>query len=102
MTGYKSPPARRSEIRVQTPYTNLERLAARYATGMTWKALGAGIGVSAATVRRAVMLGEYPNDNELRRRLGIPELAPAPVCPVHGVVHSHVCKASKMPPQWNV
>lgn len=87
MTGYKSPPAKRSTIRVQIEYTNLERLAERYAAGMTWKALGAGIGVSAATVRRAVALGEYPHDNSLRSALGLPVTAPAPVCVKCGVVH---------------
>lgn len=87
MTGYKSPPAKRSTIRVQIEYTNLERLAEKYRAGMTWKAIGDEIQVSAATVRRAVVLGIYPSDNKLRTALGLPVTAPAPVCPRCGVVH---------------
>ncbi len=81
MTGYKSPPAKRSTIRVQPLYPNLERLAAMYALGMTWKAIGAEIGVSAATVRRAVVLGLYPANNKDRAALGVPEVAEVEVCP---------------------
>lgn len=97
MTGYKSPPAKRSTIRVQPQYTNLERLAARYATGMTWKALGAEIGVSAATVRRAVVLGLYPANNKDRAALGVPLVGTAELCPVHGKVCAVKHRAATAP-----
>ena len=68
-----------------------------YALLLTWRAVGAKYGVSAGAVYRLAMQGKEPRKMEIRARLGLPALAPAPVCPVHGVVHARLCHAA---PAW--
>ena len=40
-----------------------------------------------------------PHDTNIRLALGLPALAPAPVCPVHGVVHPGRCPKPHTPHQ---
>ena len=44
--------------------------------------------------------GREPHPNDIRHVLGLSELAPAPVCPRHGVVHvSRRCPADNSKPR---
>lgn len=56
-------------------------------------------GISHATLS-AIARGRDPKSPAIRCKLGLPALAPAPVCPVHGVVHvSRRCPVARKPPQ---
>ena len=50
------------------------------------RGIAADYGITCGTVAR-ILRGIEPKRADIRRQLGLPELAPAPVCPVHGVVH---------------
>lgn len=47
----------------------------------------------------AVAKGREPKKAAVRHALGLPALAPAPVCPVHGVVHTGRCPRPKATPK---
>lgn len=55
----------------------------------SWRLVGAEFGVSKGMAFRIVVQRYEPKDREIRERLGLNpiRLAPAPVCPVCGVVH---------------
>lgn len=50
-----------------------------------------GTRVGLGTVYRLAR-GVEPHGSRLRKALGLPLTAPAPVCPVHGVVHARQCR----------
>lgn len=62
----------------------------------TWQAVGAKFGLTPALVYR-VAHGYEPKKPAIRAALGLPALAPAPVCPRHGVVHTRACRAARAP-----
>lgn len=53
-------------------------------------------GVPAGTLC-AIAKGREPHKASVRAALGLPVLAAAPVCPVHGVVHARACRVV---PEW--
>jgi hypothetical protein len=60
-------------MRDQNPPRRLREIAAMF-------------GVTHGVIARA-LAGQEPRDAAIRGLLGLPAMAPAPVCPVHGVVH---------------
>ena len=92
------PPRRRSKpFVVPQLHSVRNRLADDYALLMTWKSVGEKYGVSGRVVYRLVVDDKEPRDNAIRARLGLPALAPAPVCVRCGVVHSRMCRVL---PEW--
>ena len=87
MTGYKNPPRRKTKKIHLTPRNAIsKRLLELYAVHLTWKAVGAEIGITGGMAYRVAVQGYEPRDNAIRSSLGLPVLAPAPVCLVHGKV----------------
>lgn len=64
------------------------QLRASYTTLGTWRAVGDAYSVPARTAWRIANTDYEPKSSSLRLRLGLPALAPAPVCPRHGIVHT--------------
>ena len=68
----------------------------------SWESVGNALGISGGMAYRIAIQGYEPHDNHIRATLGLPELLPAPVCPIHGVVHVRAtCPGVKKPaPRW--
>ena len=49
--------------------------------------MGAEIGISGGMAYRVATSDYEPRDNAIRKLLGLPQLARAPICPTCGVVH---------------
>ncbi len=61
-----------------------------------WRAVGEAFGISGGMAFRIVNEGYEPKDPHIRVKLGLPAMAPAPVCPTCGVVHvSRVCPVQR-------
>ena len=96
---------------VRAPYTfdslQSDLLAQQAALGRDFslRKVAAKYGVSHAVIQR-VLAGVEPTDPTIRKALGLPHLKPAPVCPVHGVVHLGGCPRPKRAPEslsdWTV
>lgn len=82
---------------VQTLDTLKADLQARRATGMTWRAIAAEFPGAPPGTLCAIAKGREPKGAVVRQALGLPALAPAPVCRVHGVVHARQCRVV---PEW--
>lgn len=85
---------------VQTLDTLKADLQARRATGMTgmtWRAIAADFPGAPPGTLCAIAKGREPKGARVREALGLPALAPAPVCRVHGVVHARQCRVV---PDW--
>jgi hypothetical protein len=76
---------------LQTLETVKARLHERRRVLGSWEAVAAEIDVSLGTTVR-VSQGYEPRTPGLRAKFGLPALKPAPVCPVHGVVHARTCR----------
>lgn len=70
-----------------TGNTVQERLRARYGALQDWKAVGAENGVSGGMAYRVATSDYEPRDNGIRSKLGLPVMAPVPVCIHCGVPH---------------
>lgn len=55
--------------------------------------------VTHAVIER-IIAGYDPVDPHIRAVLGLPILAPAPVCPTCGIVHPGRCTVRKPVPEW--
>ena len=60
-----------------------------------------GLPITRVIIWRLVNDFDYePQRTDIRLALGLPALAPAPVCPVHGIVHvAHRCPTQRKPRQ---
>lgn len=63
-----------------------------YSTYQSWRAVSKILGLPAGTLC-AIAKGREPKKAEHRLALGLPVLAPAPICPACKVVHVGRCKA---------
>jgi hypothetical protein len=89
----KPPPRAKTNLSHVTARNTVQaRLLADYALLQDWKAVGAKNGVSGGMAYRVAAQSYEPRNTAIRARLGFPALAPAPVCPVHGVVHARTCR----------
>ncbi len=75
------------------------RLLADYARLGTWQAVGRKYGVSRGMAYRVAVQGYEPKRRHIRFALSFPTLHPAPVCPVHGVVHLGRCPRPRPMPK---
>jgi len=73
----KSTTHQRLQNSIQTAYKRLG----------TWQRVGDKFGISRGLAYRIGVEGYNPKMPHLRATLGLPALAPAPVCPKHHVVH---------------
>lgn len=94
MTGYKSPPRRRTlNIPSTGVYANLDVLAERYRGGASWAAIGAEIKVPGIVVYRAVVRQQFPRNRRYRKALGLvkPPKLPTPkqkrLLAILGILH---------------
>ena len=77
-------------------------------SGKKWQEIGKGYpGVPIGTLCRIAKDKNYcPKRPDILKALGIPAYAPAPICPVHNVVHTGHCPRAKRVPQslfdWTV
>jgi hypothetical protein len=55
----------------------------------SWEITSEPYGINKAMAR--LIANGYQPGNKIRARLGLCTLAPAPICPVHGVVHPGRC-----------
>ncbi len=102
MTGYKSPPRRRTpEFHVTENNTIRNRLQADYDLLGTWKAVGAKYKVSSGMAYRVAVYGYEPHKASIRAALDLPVTVSVTVCPHCGqpplVKHHHCHKAA---PAW--
>lgn len=58
-----------------------------------------GSPIKHADIQR-ILHGQFPKGRAKRGALKVVELAPAPVCPVHGVVHTSSCPRTGKRPRW--
>jgi len=91
-----------SITRVRTPDMAQDELKQAHGTQIpSWRKLSlleAYSGIPAGTLCSIAKTGKVPN--KWRERFGLPALAPAPVCPVHGVVHlARRCPVLRKPRQ---
>ena len=80
-----------------------EVLAAKFRemhNSTSWENIGREYKVSGGLIYRMALQGYEPKDDHVRAALGLPILAPAPVCPVHGVVHTGSCPRVGKRPRW--
>lgn len=66
--------------------------------GATWRDVGRTFGITGGLAHRIANEGHEPKEPDIRRRLGLPVLLPAPACPDCGAVHTipGVCVAKSM------
>lgn len=84
---------------VQRLYTVWQRLHALRGASMSWRAIAPEFaGVPAATLCAIYKHGREPKKPAVRAALGLPTYAPAPVCPVHGIVHLQACPVAEAAP----
>lgn len=84
----KPPPRRHTDTSHLTVCNAIQRrLLADYDVLDTWEAVGAKYGVSGGVVYRVATSDYEPRNNTIRAALGLPKLAPAPVCSC-GEVHT--------------
>lgn len=86
--GIDSVRAKIAKVRDTVPVTSWRRVALLFP------------GVPAATLCAIYKHGREPHGAGVRHALGLPDVAPAPVCPVHGKVHSHVHKPRPSYDEW--
>lgn len=72
-------------------------LRAAYQRLGTERAVASEIGISAGMVHKVMVDGYEPHTASIRIAIGLPATLPAPVCPVHGVVHARTCR---IVPAW--
>lgn len=81
--------------------TNCDTLAASlrsaHDAGQSWRDLAKEFRVKPGTLCRIAKHGYEPKKAAIRAALGLPTLAPAPVCPRHGIVHTRACRAARAP-----
>jgi hypothetical protein len=68
--------------------------------GWSWRKMtltGPYSGIPAGTLCSIAKTSKVPK--KWRERRGLPALAPAPVCPIHGVVHTGRCPRPRKPRQ---
>jgi len=58
-----------------------------YEKAGNWRAVGAELGISGGMAYRIAVDGYEPKEVHIRVRLGLPAMAPAPVCAKCGEVH---------------
>ena len=92
------------EVAVQGLYTHQCRLLGLHDTEkLSWRFISKTVlpyvGICHTTLRR-ISLGIAPKDQAICDQLGITRYAPAPVCPVHGVVHTGSCPRVGKRPRW--
>jgi len=63
------------------------RIKLAYATRHNWRAVAAQYGVSSGMAYRIAVNDYEPREAHIRHKLGLPALAPAPVCAKCGEVH---------------
>lgn len=83
---------------VTTNNTKSAALWRDYAALGTWDAVASKYGVTRAMAFR-VAHGYQPRSAKVRLALGLPALAPAPVCPAHGIVHTGRCPRPRPAPK---
>jgi hypothetical protein len=65
-----------------------------------WRKVGQEFNITSGMAYRIAKNKYEPKDPRIRFVLGLSALAPAPVCPVHGVVHvAHRCPGQRKPRQ---
>lgn len=88
----------------KTTHLNRDSLAAEISENHrvteSWEKTGEDYKISGGMAYRIAMQGYEPKDAHIRAALGLPILAPAPVCPVHGVVHTGSCPRVGKRPRW--
>ncbi len=72
------------------------KLNKRYLVLRNWRLVAAEFDLNPGTADM-IAHGYEPKTAELRCRLGLPALAPAAVCPKHGVVHVGRCPRERKP-----
>lgn len=99
MTGYKSPPRRRTPKIHLTPRNAIsKRLLERYAVLLTWSAVGAEIGISGGMAYRVAVQAYEPHRASIRAALGLPAMIPTAPCQACSVVHvAKRCPAARKP-----
>lgn len=97
----RQPPAVANVQTLDALRRDLLALRAEHNPPTPWRVLAARWpGVPAGTLC-AISKGREPHKASVRAALGLPVTAPAPVCPVHGVVHPGACpKVKPTPPAW--
>lgn len=68
-----------------------KRLRALYKELGTWQKVGEAAGISGGAAFRIVKRKYIPKRKDIRLILDLPVEEPAPVCPVHGIVHVGRC-----------
>lgn len=63
------------------------RMKKEYDSVKSWQKVADAWGVTKPMAYRIALKGYEPKKIIIRHHLGLPALAPAPVCPIHGVVH---------------
>lgn len=98
--------SRKPPVRAKTDISHLTArntvqagLLADYARLQDWQKVGGKKGVSGGMAYRVAVHGYEPRANRIRASLGLPALEPAPVCPVHGVVHAGHCPKPRRAPK---
>jgi hypothetical protein len=85
-----------------TIYELVEKINASYARLNNWRLVGDEFKINKGVAYRIAKNGYEPHEPHIRATLGLPILMPAPVCPIHNVVHvSKTCPVTKKPrPVW--
>ena len=68
----------------------IQSFNAKHKAGLSWTQIGRESckeGISGAMAWRIANDGYEPKRADIRKKLGLPLLSPAPMCPTHGVVH---------------
>jgi len=90
------------EMDAENPFLALyKRLKVMRDIGMGWTQIAATFEharITRAHIYRIVIDCWEPDDPELRIILGLPAYKPAPVCPIHGVVHDYDCQTQVVKP----
>ncbi len=71
-----------------------ENMLAMNESGTSWQAIGNHYGINKGLAWKVANTNYEPKSSYLRRVLGLPITAPAPICPLHGKVHTKRCTAS--------
>lgn len=78
--------------------TLVEQIKTASQNGATWRDVGSMFGITAGLAHRIANERHEPKEPDIRRRLGLPVLLPAPACPDCGAVHTipGVCVAKSL------
>ncbi len=63
-------------------------------SGVSWQSIGDFYGVNKGLAWKVANTDYEPISPHLRLALGLPITAPAPVCQIHGIVHTKKCRAA--------